>query len=113
MSTAEIFADALEKRNFSDLRIFFVATLLETGGGGRSHCESASRISAVISRQISAAFAAVPVILGALRSIWLARKIVDLPVPMIFALNQVSATEIITIEWPRLWQRYHGRYLLL
>ena len=50
---------------------------------------------------------------GAVRSIWLARKIVDSSKPMIFAVNQVSATRTITIEWPRLWQRHHGRYLSL
>ena len=77
MSTCKFSADALEKQIFSDLHIFFVAGLLETGGGGRSHCESAPRISAAI------AFAAVPVTLGAVRSIWLARRTVDSSIPMI------------------------------
>ena len=77
MLTGKFSADALEKRYFSDLRIFFVAPLLETGCGGRSHCESASGIPAAISWQVLAAFAAVPVSLGAMRSIWLARRIVD------------------------------------
>jgi hypothetical protein len=110
ISTAEISADALEKRKPSDLRIFFVAALLEIGFDCRSHCESASRISAAISWQILAPFAAVPVIVGAVRLIWLARRIVHSSKPMIFALNQVSATRTVTIEWPRLWQRHHGTY---
>ena len=97
MLTGKFSADALEKRKFSELRIFFVATLPKTGGGGRSHCESVSMISAAISWQILAAFAAVPVALGAVRLIWLAGRIVDSSKTMIFALNQVLATRTIAI----------------